>query len=332
MDLSVEYGRWKLINDIFSSCSKMKCVDKKCTYELSNILERWMLSMINYSFKKNLILSKTDITDTINKKAIAELKEKHIVTDNVSDFFYDNVLSKVNDYVDKDVKIVKGRCILGKNFIKYKDFRKEVSVSVMSRLKKYKKHDVIKCALRYGLVISKSQQWSVPTSQYDLLFDKHNVRYEGFASPFNSKLMGRGNFCSVFEDTDAVFGSIGSFFNTNMTDNATKDEPQCWTVNPPYIDKILIDSASHILKNMDSATKKNKKLFVFYIMPGWFDSKAFEILKKSKYCKRMEILKRGKHFYEHNDSIITARFNSVVFILDNFSTKKYNTICSGMKY
>ena len=284
--------------------------------------------MINFSFRHGELLTKSDITDKINKKAISELAEKKIVTSGGDAFFKKYVLSKINAFLDVPIKSIRGQCILGDDFIKFKDFKKQVSRSRMRELKKFEKKDVVRCALRYGLIISNSQQWSLPSAQYDILYNKYGVRYEGFASPFNSKLLGRGKFCSLFEDTDAVFGSIGGFFKTDMaTDNV-----QCWAVNPPYIDKMLINSAAHILKNMSNASKNERSLFVFFIMPGWFDSKAFSMLKKSKYCKRVEILKRGKHFYEHNDSTITAKFSSVVFILDNYSSKKYEGICSGMKY
>jgi len=43
------------------------------------------------------------------------------------------------------------------------------------------------------------------------------VECEGFASPLNCRL-GAGHFCSAFPDTDAAFGSIGSFFNLRASD------------------------------------------------------------------------------------------------------------------
>ena len=67
-------------------------------------------------------------------------------------------------------------------------------------------------------------------------------------------------------------------------------------------------------------------------MPGWFDSIAYTKLKGSKYTKHTEVLKRGKHFYEHGGKNITAKFQSIVFVLDNFKTTPttYKGICSGM--
>lgn len=314
MSLSVEYGRWKLMDGITTKISKG--LDNKQKYEMSNILERWILTLMNNT---NGVLQQIPNNHPVNRKAVAELKEKHLPINRAQ--FENTVVQSVNAFVKRGVKIVRGRCTLTDSEIKYIDFVKFIGRKRSELLKKYKKKDVVRCALRYGLVISKGQQWAVPTAQYDLLYAKYNVRNEGFASPFNSRMMGRrnGKFCSLFPDTDAVFGSIGNFFDTRMTGG--------WAVNPPYIDSLLVGSAKHVLKNMQN----KEKLFVFYIMPGWFDSAAYSLLKKSKYCRRVEVLNKYKHFYEHGDDTVVAKFNSIVFILDNFSKSKYEGIVSLMK-
>ena len=78
-----------------------------------------------------------------------------------------------------------------------------------------------------------------------VLYDKYGARYEGFASPLNSKLMGKPNahFCSLFKDTDEPFGSIGRFAVKNIINPKNKGN---WSVNVPYVLSIIKD-ASHII-------------------------------------------------------------------------------------
>ena len=52
---------------------------------------------------------------------------------------------------------------------------------------------------------------------FECLEELWGVKCEGFASPLNCRL-GAGHFCSAFPDTDAAFGSLGSFFNLSASD------------------------------------------------------------------------------------------------------------------
>jgi hypothetical protein len=92
------------------------------------------------------------------------------------------------------------------------------------------------CALRYASVFADTRHIGPPQSVYDD-FHRWGVRHEGFASPFNARLMGRPGaaFYSAFPDTDGVFGSRGSFF-----DHADPTEPGAWCVDPPFIDETLV--------------------------------------------------------------------------------------------
>lgn len=311
--ISKEYHNWKLVSKILDNLKKSCKGNKKLEYEISNILERYILS--------RYINGKNDTS--ILEKASEEIVEKHIIdnTDKAFIFFKKNV----TDILDKkkEIKTVSGGCSLTPDYISFREFKKPINSEQYEYFKNYKLDSVVKCALRYGSLISKGQQWSMPSSQYNHLYNNYNVRCEGFASPFNSKLIGKpeSKFCSLFKDTDAVFGSIGDFFKTNMV-----EEAECWAVNPPFIEQVLFSSAKHIIKNMSTG----KKLFVFYIMPGWFDSNTYEILNQSKYTKYKKVLNKNKYFYEYEGKKIIARFNSVVFVLDNYSNNLYNGICKGM--
>uniref|UniRef100_A0A1I8IX67 PCIF1_WW domain-containing protein n=1 Tax=Macrostomum lignano TaxID=282301 RepID=A0A1I8IX67_9PLAT len=73
--------------------------------------------------------------------------------------------------------------------------------------------------LRYETLGTGSLQWGDPVTVHHALYEHMGVRYEGFASPLNSKLLGKPDvaFCSLFPDTDAPFGSLGDFFAVDFS-------------------------------------------------------------------------------------------------------------------
>ena len=70
---------------------------------------------------------------------------------------------------------------------------------------------VARCALRYASIYAKTRHIGPPQGVYDDFY-AWGVRNEGFASPFNARLLGSesGKFFSAFKDTDGVFGSQGA--------------------------------------------------------------------------------------------------------------------------
>ena len=90
---------------------------------------------------------------------------------------------------------------------------------------------VARCALRYSSIYAKTRHIGPPQIVYDHFY-RWGVRNEGFASPFNARLLGKpdGRFFSLFPDTDGVFGSCGSLFlsSRDRYDGA-------WSLDPPFI-------------------------------------------------------------------------------------------------
>ena len=58
---------------------------------------------------------------------------------------------------------------------------------------------------------------------------KTGVNMECFASPLNSRY---ARFCSAFPDTDAAFGSRGSFFHFRPTHGS-------FQANPPFVPEVI---------------------------------------------------------------------------------------------
>ena len=319
--ISIEYARWKFIKH--STENYKNNIPADLQYEVSNILERWLLSGISYFMKKNKVIDASGF-HSFNQKAISELMEKNVPIEFIGDLnnienskrnTFVDIIRQINQFVTKPVKIVKGKCIIGETYIEYKDFKVCISQEKSKLFKRYNSRDVVKCALRYGILMSRGQQWSIPQKQYDYLYNNYSVRYEGFASPFNSKLIGKrdAKFCSLFKDTDKVFGSMGSFFDVELNKN------QAWAINPPFIESIMINTSKKILKML----KSRYDVFVFYILPAWNDSSSIQMIKRSKYLKHIKVLRKNTYFYESEilRKKIKAKFNSVLFILSN---RKFN--------
>lgn len=103
---------------------------------------------------------------------------------------------------------------------------------------------VLRSALRYASIYAETRHIGPPQKVYDLFYD-WGIRNEGFASPFNARLLGKpdAQFYSLFKDTDEIFGSAGSFFKLRRPEN-----PGHWCLDPPFTSEIMT-KVDHILKD-----------------------------------------------------------------------------------
>lgn len=90
-------------------------------------------------------------------------------------------------------------------------------------------------ALRYATIYARTRHIGPPQRVYDD-FHRWGVRNEGFASPFNSRLIGYpdSGFCSAFADTDGPLGSRGSFFEVDPD-----AFPGAWCLDPPFLPETM---------------------------------------------------------------------------------------------
>jgi hypothetical protein len=141
---------------------------------------------------------------------------------------------------------------------------------------------VAACNLRYATIYAKTRHIGPPQVVYDDFYD-WGVRHEGFASPFNARLLGKKDawFYSAFVDTDRVFGSRGSFF-----DSADPSVGGAWCVDPPFLDATL-DRVVDVIDDWDAL---NDGPTVLLIGPASYTPRlrADEIVT----------LKAGVHVYE----------------------------------
>jgi hypothetical protein len=188
--------------------------------------------------------------------------------------------------------------------------------------------------IRYSTIIIKSQQWAMPSTLFNVLYNNYNVRFEGFASPINNYFGDYKNaeYCSMF-DIDKSFGSIGSFFDMDMENPipSVKLDSVGWIVHPPYVLDIMMKSFQKVCDGLANALLKGIDMFVVFIMPYLVDSEVYRAIKRTHYNYTEIVMTRHTHFYENHGRFINSSFDTVLFIFhDNKDIRKYSDIISSI--
>jgi len=127
------------------------------------------------------------------------------------------------------------------------------------------------------------QHGVLPKPAFDVLVD-WGCQGECFATPFNATLP---DFCSPFVDTDACFGSRGSFFRRAFTEGN-------FEINPPF--SLRDDAVStHLFACLDDAEKKDRPLAFVLIHTDAYAKVARKNL--GRFLVRREEFKPGDHYY-----------------------------------
>ena len=89
------------------------------------------------------------------------------------------------------------------------------------------------------------------------------ARLECFASPLLCQQ--NWHFCSVFDDLDVFFGSLGPFLQEDL-DLGTMGG--VYEINPPFVRGLVLRLAEKLLAAFESAVHHKKALYVFLVLPG----------------------------------------------------------------
>ena len=350
----IQYGITTKLEKLYKTNNKYK------KYEYLNCLERWILS----SCINGTVYSITNPKDPVNQKLASELNDKKIPN------LINKILSTVKNNIGlkRPVVIQNNTCPFIDNTtgrqgwivrIKIKN-APDVSIKIpMSKqrydaLQSYEKEPLTCMFLRYSTLLNRGQQWALPHSQFKHLAEHYDVNHEGFASPLNSGILSlntHGKFCSLFKDTDEVFGSIGGFFDQTMytdpvdlvsLEKLNIDEkkekvkeplppPKHWVVNPPFIISVMSRTTDKILRELESASVLNVNCMVVYILPSWTDFEGYTRIQNSKFLKYTQHMEKKKHFYEHMGDRKIVNAKSKIFVLDTYEEKKdYTNIAAPM--
>ncbi len=259
-DLECEYNRWKMItkwaNTIFADANR------KFRYEKTALLERFLITAVNNNKHPEIDPIFGSLINGDDKTTMGVL---------TGDSAYKNISIDSSKVMEDIMRCslhtsdkYKTKCGLSSDTIHYRDF----TMKIPQELLKFRAFDLCKVALRYSCFPMSGQFWALPSTIYRYLNNAGGVILEGFASPFNSQVLKNGinaPFCSMFKDTDAVFGSIGNFFD--LRDAELDLTKKYFLINPPYIEDII----RKVIVQVELLHQKHKDKTIVMILPNWED-------------------------------------------------------------
>jgi hypothetical protein len=358
--LASDAAQLRLTDELYAVL-KAAATNSRAATESKNIIERWLLSMVNMG-KGSGIYHHTELGDEINQQLRTEIVEKRIAHPSGASALVQRML----DLVDKELAISRSAAneeiCCDDDMISYScelvcdsgdantsaanagaanasaanagaanagaantsaanagaantstptqfTFTHMVDTATTTLLKIGGCTATVRAALRYAALLSGGQQWGIPRAHVAFLYDRAGVRNEAFASPFNSRLIGLpdASFCSLFTDTDGVFGSKGDFFALDLATAPAGN----WVVNPPFVNELMARAARKCLAAVETGPAH-----FYFIMPAWRDCEAYLLLRKSKFVYAELALEPGSYYYESpTGERIRTRAASIYFAI-----------------
>lgn len=181
-------------------------------------------------------------------------------------------------------------------------------------------------------------QAACPESVFDVLKDYLGVTHELFASPLNCFF---ASYCSAFADTDAPFGSCGSFWTfdplRHLSGSSALPRGGSYQANPPFVPSImdamvdrihaLLDASaivpSHPRHSTLSSNTPPVPLSFTVVVPGWLEDAAYQKLCRSEQLRAKWIIAKNDHGFcdgaqhQRRDRFRESPFDTVVFVLQN---------------
>jgi len=291
-----------------------------------------------YNEKKIKISS--NIILNIEKEFINAEKE-FIKVNNMFNEMINNTIINIKKQVECSMTLDSSKSTF---IIKYRDYIKIIDTNRYYKLmKNYDKpfpYDIIRMILRYGIFDTSSQQWSIGIELYETISELFDISFETFASPLNFNMY---RFCSIFKDTDSIFGSVGSFYNLNC-ENLILQNIKGVFFNPPYLPILMKKCSANCLTLLDEMNKNKFDFTIFSFLPNWNDADYIQSLIKSKYMVDYKIVNKGNYILQEKDrgKLITGTFDLLVIVLNSNKNKwddkkkiemksNFNTIIKNMK-
>ena len=288
-------------------------------------------SLHNTSYYKKMIYE-------YNEKKIRITPDKIIAIDNAiinanKTFFKQSQTDsnyKMNSQINKKILIPKYTNIhcsitLQNNeyfIIKYREYIKIISINRYYKLiKNYDKpypYDIIRMLLRYSIFDMSSQQWSIGDNLYEDISEIFNISFEMFASPLNFNM---NMFCSIFYDTDHIFGSVGSFYKLNL-DKFLNQNIKGVFFNPPYLPLLMKKCTNQCLNMLNDMNKLKIDFTIVSFLPNWDDADYIKKFTNSKYTVAYKIVNKGNYILHEKDKgkLINGTFDLLVIFLNSMKS------------
>lgn len=328
--LRIELSRLELINSIIDSLpflsdsyevehssTQSRIFDSKEKGEALNIIERWILTLCNdYDpndvdpiFAKRKVL----LNNKISQKFISECTEKGI---NIN---FEQIATKVNNWIDNLISLQIKQYpapVLFNNILKIPKFY--IHVFPPDRIEAIKRHcsdlyDLAIMCVRYSCILQRGQQWTNSIDLYKVLLNRYNLDIEGFSSPLNSQLLqikSDAQICTLFQDTDGIFGSAGSFFNQSYLGKNV-------AAFLPYVESIFDDVLELVVKQCEEAESTGQSIRFFIGTAAWNDTKIVTTLNNYKHTKTIIATQPYAHYFldTKSDDIVISSFKNYYYVV-----------------
>lgn len=193
---------------------------------------------------------------------------------------------------------------------------------------------------RYDTLEGAGLQSALTYRAFDYLLTTFDCAMECFASPLNCRYE---RYCSAYEDTDAMFGSLGSFFDYDF-----KTRGGCYQANPPFVADFIESMVRKMDESLseggddpadgDGSSERGKPLMFVVFVPAWTETSGWKSLRRSPHLTEHVLLsqKSDPHYYaegtQHRrkgDRHRIASFDTSVFFLQNRMAKAKWKVTEG---
>lgn len=202
----------------------------------------------------------------------------------------------------------------------YKNYTKKLSIwrflLLVKNFERPSLYDVARMLLRYAIFDNSNQQWSIGVGLYEFINTNFDICFEMFASPLNFNMK---RYCTIFLDSDSVFGSIGNFYTLNC-DTILNNNIRGVFYNPPYLPLLMSKTIDMCLNLLDVlANSYNYEFSIFAFLPYWSDAEYINNIMINKYVVSSKVFKRGEFVLHEKDKgkVIKGTFDLVVIFLNN---------------
>lgn len=321
-NLSTEYGRFLLSRVLYDWWGSGLNFNNR--REIQAILEQWFMLRANGEDADNYPV------DELVKKRVCDAREaeKWVAFLSRRSLIVPSVPSDLIPRIEETD-------ISGVSRLSIGQFEETLQTSrVEALLKAAERHgsshpidDLLSMMLRYGTVFGNFRQYSTNDTLFQELVDG-GVHCEGFASPFNAQILlshppapqygdnivekkqhWSPTFGSCYEDTDGIFGSIGSFFLLSFFDHDHV------FLNPPTVEAVLSRTMHYIHDQM-----RLRPCTFHVLIPSWDDLEAYQVGIASKYLTRNRSID-SQQFPSQNPYNGERRPSNKKFALLSFSSE-----------
>lgn len=328
------YNNFPNINKEYSRCLLVKRLvaimpspSLKSHEEALNVLERYLLTC-SEDFSQGdddpiFSVRKLDKDYQAFKQMTKEFADKRLKFD--TSIMENEIISWLNRTEDEicPTPILRDNILVVPGFLThcFPSSRLEAILAAIKAPDNYKVHILATVFLRYECILQRGSHWTNPLEMYCSLVEDYGFDTEGFASPFNSQVVQlRKNieFCSLYYDTDHIFGSMGSFFNVKSFVGRSV------AVCPPYIESIFDEIVKVVKRDCEEAVRTNQSVRFFIGVAGWDDAKSIQTL--DAYEHTLFVIKKPHMYFTDNktDSTILNSFpNHYYMVSVNHPEREY---------